>query len=58
VASATVLLFDTLDAARVFAGKDYEAADVPPGCPVRFCPADDRSAHYEVRLTPMSESAP
>jgi hypothetical protein len=38
VASATVLLFDTLGAARVFAGKDSEAADVPPA-PVRFCPA-------------------
>jgi hypothetical protein len=59
VASATVLLFDTLDAARVIAGKDYEAADVPLRLPravlSRF---DDRSAHYEVRLTPMSESAP
>ena len=58
VATATDLLFDTLDAARVFAGKDYEAADVPAAARAVLSPFDERSAHYEVRLTPMSEPAP
>ena len=45
----TVMWFDSLDAVRVFAGEDYEAAVVPPkACAVlkRF---DERSQHYEVR---------
>ncbi len=50
----TVLWFDSLDAVRDFAGEDYEAAVVPAGARALLSRFDDRSAHYEVRLSPQS----
>lgn len=55
---ATVLLFDSPDAVRVILGEDYEAAYVPTAARALLSPFDDRSAHYEVPLTPTSESPP
>ncbi len=45
----TVMWFDTLDAVRVFAGDDYEAAVVPPKARQVLKRFDARSQHYEVR---------
>jgi heme-degrading monooxygenase HmoA len=49
---ATILLFDSLDQVRAFAGEDYETAYVPPqaqGVLARFEP---RAAHYDTLLRP------
>lgn len=45
----TVMLFDSLDAVRAFAGRDYEAAVVPPKARAVLSRFDQRSQHYEVR---------
>jgi antibiotic biosynthesis monooxygenase (ABM) superfamily enzyme len=45
----TVMWFDSLDAVRVFAGPDHEAAVVPPSARSLLLRFDERSAHYEVR---------
>ena len=45
----TVMWFDSLDAVRVFAGEDYEAAVVPPKARAELKRFDPRSQHYEVR---------
>jgi heme-degrading monooxygenase HmoA len=45
----TVMWFDSLDAVRVFAGPDYEAAVVPPKARAILSRFDERSQHYEVR---------
>lgn len=45
----TVMWFDSLDAVRVFAGDDYEAAVVPPKARAVLKRFDARSQHYEVR---------
>ncbi len=45
----TVMLFDSLDAVREFAGKDYEAAVVPQSARAVLSHFDARSQHYEVR---------
>lgn len=49
---AVIMTFDSLDSVRAFAGDDYDAAYVP--APVRdvLTRFDERSAHYEVLLTP------
>jgi heme-degrading monooxygenase HmoA len=44
----TIMWFDSLDAVRVFAGEDYEAAVVPPKARRLLSRFDARSAHYEV----------
>jgi heme-degrading monooxygenase HmoA len=44
----TVMRFDSLDAVRVFAGKDYEIAVVPPAARRLLARFDARSAHYEL----------
>jgi antibiotic biosynthesis monooxygenase (ABM) superfamily enzyme len=49
---ATILKFDSLDAVRDFAGDDYEAAYVPPKAREILARFDERSAHFEVLLTP------
>jgi hypothetical protein len=49
---ATILLFDTLDQVRAFAGEDYEAAYVPPPARAVLARFDQRSAHYETLLRP------
>ena len=52
VESATILLFDTLDQVRAFAGEDYEAAYVPARARAVLARFDQRSAHYETLLRP------
>jgi heme-degrading monooxygenase HmoA len=49
---ATILLFDTLDQVRAFAGDDYEAAYVPPRARAVLARFDQRSAHYDTLLQP------
>jgi len=43
----TITLFDSLDAVKEFAGKDYEVAVVPPEARKLLVRFDERSAHYE-----------
>ncbi len=45
----TVMLFDSLDAVREFAGEDYEAAVVPQEARAVLSRFDARSQHYDVR---------
>jgi heme-degrading monooxygenase HmoA len=45
----TVMWFDSLEAVRIFAGQDYEAAVVPPNARKVLKRFDERSQHYEVR---------
>jgi heme-degrading monooxygenase HmoA len=45
----TVMWFESLEAVRVFAGPDYEAAVVPPKARRLLSRFDARSQHYEVR---------
>jgi heme-degrading monooxygenase HmoA len=45
----TIMRFDSLEAVRVFAGEDYEAAVVPPKARILLSRFDERSQHYEVR---------
>jgi heme-degrading monooxygenase HmoA len=44
----TIMLFDSLDAVREFAGEDYEAAVVPEKARAVLSHFDERSQHYEV----------
>lgn len=46
----TIMLFDSLDAVRIFAGEDYEAAVVPPKARAILAHFDARSQHYEVEV--------
>jgi antibiotic biosynthesis monooxygenase (ABM) superfamily enzyme len=45
----TIMLFDSLDAVREFAGEDYEAAVVPAKARAVLSRFNDRSQHYEIR---------
>ena len=45
----TIMVFDSLDAVREFAGEDYEAAVVPAEARAVLSRFDSRSLHYEVR---------
>ncbi len=45
----TVMWFDSIEAVRIFAGEDYEAAVVPPKARAALKRFDQRSQHYEVR---------
>ena len=45
----TIMLFDSIDAVRDFAGEDYEAAVVPPEARAVLSRFDDRSQHYEIK---------
>jgi len=47
----TIMLFDSLDAVREFAGEDYEAAVVPEKAKAVLSHFDQRSQHYEVRVS-------
>jgi antibiotic biosynthesis monooxygenase (ABM) superfamily enzyme len=49
---AVIMTFDSVDAVRAFAGDDYEAAYVPMHVREVLTRFDERSAHYEVLLTP------
>jgi antibiotic biosynthesis monooxygenase (ABM) superfamily enzyme len=44
----TLMWFDNLEAVRIFAGDDYEAAVVPPNARKLLDHFDARSQHYEV----------
>lgn len=44
----TIMVFDTLEAVREFAGEDYEAAVVPDRARVVLSHFDERSQHYEI----------
>ena len=49
---ATIMLFDSLEHVRAFAGEDYEAAYVPPRARAVLARFDGRSAHYETLRRP------
>jgi antibiotic biosynthesis monooxygenase (ABM) superfamily enzyme len=52
----TIMLFDSLDAVREFAGEDYEQAVVPPKAKAVLAHFDARSQHYEVRAERSGQS--
>ena len=52
----TIMLFDSLDAVREFAGEDYEAAVVPDKAQAVLSHFDVRSQHYEVRAKRCGEN--
>jgi heme-degrading monooxygenase HmoA len=45
----TMMLFDSLEAVREFAGEDYEVAVVPEKARAVLSRFDERSQHYEIR---------
>jgi heme-degrading monooxygenase HmoA len=45
----TIMLFDSLDSIREFAGEDYEIAVVPEKARAVLSRFDERSQHYEIR---------
>jgi heme-degrading monooxygenase HmoA len=45
----TIMWFDSLDAVKVFAGDDYEAAVVPQKARTLLSRFDARSQHYEIK---------
>jgi hypothetical protein len=54
---ATILLFDSIEDIRAFAGEDYETSYVPPAAREVLARFDEHSAHYETLLTP-DQTAP
>lgn len=46
----TIMLFDSLDAVREFAGEDYEAAVVPGKARALLSEFDLKAQHFEVRV--------
>jgi len=52
----TIMLFDSLDAIREFAGQDYAAAVVPHKARAVLSRFDERSQHYEIRAERFGES--
>ena len=48
----TILWFDSLDSVRSFMGEDYEVAYVPDKAREVLSRFDQRSQHYDLRLTP------
>lgn len=47
----TLMRFTSLDAVKAFAGEEYERAVVPPEARALLARFDERSRHYEVRVT-------
>ena len=45
----TVMLFDSVDVVKQFAGEDYERAYVPPKARELLVRFDEHSKHYEVK---------
>jgi antibiotic biosynthesis monooxygenase (ABM) superfamily enzyme len=45
----TIMWFDSIDAIRAFAGKEYETAVVPPKARAVLSRFDAQSQHYDVR---------
>ena len=50
----TVMLWDSLEALRCFAGNDYEQAIVPVERRKLLSHYDERSAHYEILMHPAT----
>jgi antibiotic biosynthesis monooxygenase (ABM) superfamily enzyme len=48
----TMMWFDSLDAVRSFMGEDCEVAYVPESARKVLARFDERSQHYDLRLTP------
>jgi len=51
----TIMLFNSLDAVREFAGEDYEVAVVPEKARAVLSRFDARSQHYEMRAERSGE---
>ncbi len=51
----TIMVFDSLEAVREFAGKDYELAVVPKKARAVLSHFDERSQHYEIRAERKGE---
>jgi heme-degrading monooxygenase HmoA len=51
----TIMLFDSLDSIREFAGEDYEVAFVPEKARAVLSRFDERSQHYEIRAEKSEE---
>jgi heme-degrading monooxygenase HmoA len=51
----TIMLFDSLDAVREFAGENYEVAVVPEKARAVLSHFDERSQHYEIRAERSGE---
>ena len=51
----TIMVFDSLDAVREFAGEDYELAVVPKNARAVLSHFDARSQHYEIRAESKGE---
>ena len=51
----TIMLFDSLDAVREFAGENYEVAVVPEKARAVLSHFDERSQHYEIRVERSGE---
>jgi hypothetical protein len=49
VGFVTIMLFESIDAVRDFAGEDYESAVVPQEARAVLSRFDERSQHYEIR---------
>ncbi|RPI87420.1 MAG: antibiotic biosynthesis monooxygenase [Chloroflexi bacterium] len=52
----TIMVFDSLDAVREFAGEDYEVAVVPKKARAVLSHFDGRSQHYEIRVERKGET--
>ena len=53
----TIMRFESLDAVREFAGEDYEACVVPPKARELLSRFDQRSQHYEIRISESEAEA-
>jgi len=51
----TLMLFDSLDSIREFAGEDYKVAFVPEKARAVLSRFDERSQHYEIRAEKSAE---
>ena len=49
---ATLMIFDSLDNVRAFAGEDYETAYVAPAAQAVLARFDEKSAHYTTLRAP------
>jgi hypothetical protein len=49
---STIMLFDSIDHIRAFTGEDYAVAHVPAEARTVLSRFDERSAHYEILLSP------
>ena len=53
----TITQFMDIDAVKAFAGADYERAVIAPGAGGMLTHYDERSAHYDTRITPADVRA-